>query len=59
MKIEEPEQGSLFVRFIYEADEPLEALNPMVEQLRRQAYETKDRDLIECIIKSILQGDLS
>lgn len=59
MKIEEPEQGSLFVRFIYEADEPLEALNPMVEQLRRQAYETKDRDLIERIIKSILQGDLS
>ena len=59
MKIEEPEAGSLFVRFIYEADEPEEALNPMIEQLRRQAYEAKDRALIEQVLKNIPQGELS
>lgn len=59
MKIEEPEAGSFFVRFIYEADEPEEALNPMIEQLRRQAYEAKDRALIEQVLKNIPQGELS
>lgn len=47
------------MRFIYEADEPEEALNLMIEQLRRQAYEAKDRALIEQVLKNIPQGELS
>lgn len=57
MKIEEPEPGSLFVRFVYEAEEPAEALNPMVEKLRCQAYEAKDAAMIESILKDIPQGN--
>lgn len=59
MKIEEPEPGSLFIRFTYEADEPAEALNPMIEQLRCQAYESKDAAMIESILKDISQGNPS
>ena len=45
--------------FPMKIDEPEEALNPMIEQLRRQAYEAKDRALIEQVLKNIPQGELS
>ena len=50
IKIEEPEEGQLFVRFIYEEEarnEPPQ--HPMMLQIRRQAYEAKDQHLIEAI----------
>ena len=51
IRIEEPEAGSLFVRFVYEEQSSGENDNPMVMSLRRQAYEAKDRVLIERILK--------
>ena len=50
LRIEEPSDGDLFVRFIYEEEErPDQALNPAMLQIRRQAYEAKDKHLIEVI----------
>lgn len=51
IRIEEPEAGSLFVRFVYEEQSSGENDSPMVMSLRRQAYEAKDRVLIERILK--------
>lgn len=50
IKIEEPEEGQLFVRFIYEEEaRPNDVQHPMMLQIRRQAYEAKDQHLIEAI----------
>ena len=54
-RIEEPEAGHLFVRFIYE--EPKlegEAAHPTYVGLRRQAYEQKDQNLVGKIIEMSL-----
>lgn len=56
IQIEEPEAGSLFVRFVYEEQSSSDNDNPMVMSLRRQAYEAKDRALIERILKDAQSG---
>ncbi len=49
IKIEEPEDGQLFVRFVYEEARSEAPQHPMMLQVRRQAYEVKDQHLIEAI----------
>lgn len=52
IRLEEPEEGSLFVRFIYEEPELKgDAAHPMYVRLRKNAYEQKDRETIEKIIE--------
>lgn len=45
IEVAEPEEGSLFLRFKYEETPNSELVPDFVAQLRRQAYEAKDRDL--------------
>lgn len=59
IKLEEPEEGHLFVRFLYEDDSSDVGENPMVLELRRQAYEAKDRGMIEYILQSIAVAEAS
>lgn len=58
MKIEEPEPGSLFVRFLYEEEEGKDGSgeNPALSSLRKKAYEAKDRYLIERILEEIARS---
>lgn len=49
VKLEEPEKGNLFLRFVYE-EEPRNE-NPMYEEVRKQAYQNKD----EFLVKELLQ----
>lgn len=49
IKIEEPEAGNLFVRFVYEEEERNE--NPMYQDIRKQAYQAKDEHLVEELLK--------
>jgi hypothetical protein len=44
--IEEPEPELLFLRFVYESDEPSEAADPVIARLREQAYESADLDTV-------------
>ena len=55
MKIEEPEPGSLFVRFLYEEEEKKgdKGENPALASLRKKAYEAKDQYLIARILEEI------
>lgn len=45
IEVAEPEEGALFLRFKYEETPSAEPVPDFVVQLRRQAYESKDRDL--------------
>ena len=60
MKLEEPEPGSLFVRFIYNEDRapalPVQHA-AILTALRKQAYEAKDRQVIEGILKQAGNND--
>lgn len=57
IKIEEPEQGVLFLRFLYEEEKRSdEADNPMINTLRRKAYEAKDQRLVEQILEEELKN---
>lgn len=49
IKVEEPEEGNLFMRFIYSEDERNE--NPMYQDIRKQAYQAKDEYLVEELLK--------
>lgn len=53
MRIEEPEAGSLFLRCVYEqeGEHPAVAAQPQLAGLLRQAYETKDRDVVRRILE--------
>lgn len=51
IKVEEPEEGNLFMRFIYSEDERNE--NPMYQDIRKQAYQAKDEHLVEELLKWI------
>ena len=57
MKLEEPEQGSLFVRLIYNEQPSAEvdgdARAALFAALRRQAYEAKDQQIIDAILQRI------
>ena len=53
IRIEEPEVGVLFLRFMYEEESGGEALPDMFVQLRRRAYEAKDHHLVEQVLNEI------
>ena len=53
IRIEEPESGVLFLRFVYEEEGGGEALPEMFLRLRQQAYEAKDRKLVEQVLDNI------
>ena len=53
IRIEEPEVGVLFLRFVYEEENGGEALPDMFVQLRRRAYEAKDHHLVEQVLNEI------
>ncbi|MDY3116125.1 MAG: AtaL-like protein [Sutterella sp.] len=53
MRIEEPESGHLFVRFIYEEEARNE--NPLYENLRKQAYQVKDQQLVEQLLAQLIK----
>ena len=59
MTIEEPEKGSLFVRFTYHEDrEPLQKethQEAQLNQLRRLAYESKDRSILVKILDDLVE----
>lgn len=59
MKIEEPEAGVFFVRFIYDEDREPAKKESVQEQrisaLRRMAYESKDRDVLSKILENIVR----
>lgn len=63
MTIEEPVLGSLFVRFTYHEDRP-EAPETSLEerqlaQLRRLAYESKDRSILSKILEDLIEEHAS
>lgn len=59
MQIEEPEPGSLFIRFIYFEDREAPAKESVRDQqishLRRLAYESKDRSLVTQILTDLAE----
>lgn len=59
MKIEEPEDGVFFVRFVYDEDcEPTKKESVQEQRigaLRRMAYESKDRDVLSKILENIVR----
>ena len=58
MTVEEPNKGDLFVRFCYE-EEPrksAEAEPEMLAELRKRAYEMKDRAVIETILSRFAEA---
>lgn len=62
MKIEEPEDGVFFVRFIYDEDgEPAKkesVQEQRISALRRMAYESKDRDVLSKILENIVRDHM-
>lgn len=60
IKIEQPKEGgSIFLRFTYEEDREDEMGDDMISNLRRKAYEQKDRDMVELIRQKIQENSLS
>ena len=59
IEIEEPEKGSLFLRFTYHEDRetPLKesAQEAQISQLRRLAYESKDRSILVKILNDLVE----
>ena len=53
IRIEEPEADTLFIRFIDEEEQHDE--NPLLQDLRRQAYEAKDQHLVEGLLSWIME----
>lgn len=53
MRIEEPEPGRLFARFVYENESAGKPADPRVDELRRRAYEAKDRDAVSRMLLNI------
>lgn len=58
IRIEEPEQGSLFLRFVYEqeSDHPALKTQPQLAGLMKQAYEAKDKDIVRRMLKKIMKA---
>jgi hypothetical protein len=56
--IEEPEPDLLFLRFVYESEEPAgnAELDPVIAELREQAYERADLDTVVRIRALAAQG---
>lgn len=57
IRIEEPQPGSLFLRFIYESAEAEEA-DAVIQQLREQAYRSADIDTVWRIRQLVERGEL-
>ncbi len=53
IRLEEPETGNLFVRFIYEEEKRNE--NPMFSEIRKQAYQDKDEFLVRELLQWIMR----
>lgn len=53
VRIEEPEAGALFLRFIYDQDTTAEA-DPRVDALRRDAYAAKDQDVVGRMLERLI-----
>ena len=60
IRIEEPEAGSLFLRFTYEADEGADGgeLEALTGRLREQAYRSADIDTVWRIRELVERGEL-
>ena len=54
IRIEEPEAGAVFLRFVYEEEKSDEEVPAMFVQLRRQAYEAKDQQLVEGVLNALV-----
>jgi len=57
IRIEEPVPGSLFLRFVYEAEER-DAVDTVSRQLREQAYRSADIDTVWRIRELVEHGEL-
>lgn len=57
--VQPKENGSVFLKFTYEEnrDEPMG--DDMISNLRRKAYEQKDRDMVDLIVQKVLEEDAS
>jgi len=60
MRIEEPEENILFVRFEYDdgASDDIDGKQAVYDQLRRSAYEKADNDTIRIIRELSIEGAL-
>lgn len=51
--VQPKENGSVFLKFTYEEDRDEPMGDDMISNLRRRAYEQKDRDMVELIIEKV------
>lgn len=51
--------GSVFLKFSYEEDRDEPMGDDMISNLRRKAYEQKDRDMVEKILQKVLEDGAS
>ena len=57
--VQPKENGSVFLKFTYEEDRDEPMGDDMISNLRRKAYEQKDRDMVDLIVQKVLEEDVS
>lgn len=57
--VQPKENGSVFLKFTYEEDRDEPMGDDMISNLRRKAYEQKDRDMVDLIVQKVLEEDAS
>ena len=57
--VQPKENGSIFLKFTYEEDRDEPMGDDMISNLRRKAYEQKDRDMVEMILQKAQEESAS
>ena len=57
--VQPKENASVFLKFTYEEDRDEPMGDDMISNLRRKAYEQKDRDMVDLIVQKVLEEDAS
>ena len=57
--VQPKENGSVFLKFTYEEDRDEPMGDDMISNLRRKAYEQKDRDMVDLIVQKVSEEDAS
>ena len=57
--VQPKENGSVFLKFTYEEDRDEPMGDDMISNLRRKAYEQKDRNMVDLIVQKVLEEDAS
>lgn len=57
--VQPKENGSVFLKFTYEEDRDEPMGDDMISNLRRKAYEQKDRDMVDLIVQKVLEEGAS